>query len=45
MCFDYLAEYKKDQIENGLSASDEDYIFQNVRKNSKTFFKSKHRIL
>lgn len=33
VCFDYLMEYRKDQIAMGLPASDDDYIFQNVRRN------------
>lgn len=33
VCFDYLMEYRKDQIAMGLSANDDDYIFQNVRRN------------
>lgn len=33
VCFDYLNEYRKDQIKMGLPATDDDYIFQNVRRN------------
>lgn len=33
VCFDYLNEYRKDQIGMGLPAREEDYIFQNVRRN------------
>lgn len=33
VCFDYLIEYRQDQIAMGLPASDDDYIFQNVRRN------------
>lgn len=33
VCFDYLTEYRKDQINLGLLAKDDDYIFQNVRRN------------
>lgn len=33
VCFDYLMEFRKDQIAMGLPASDDDYIFQNVRRN------------
>ena len=32
VCFDLLSEYRRDQIGNGYSATDEDYIFQQVRK-------------
>lgn len=31
VCFDLLNEYRKDQIASGLPATDNDYIFQNVR--------------
>ncbi len=31
VCFDLLTEYRKDQISNGLPATDNDFIFQNVR--------------
>lgn len=33
VCFDYLMEYRKDQIAIGLTASDDDYIFKNIRSN------------
>ena len=31
VCFDFLNEYRNNQIERGLTASSEDYIFQNIR--------------
>ena len=31
VCFDLLTEYRKDQIINGLLATDDDFIFRNVK--------------
>lgn len=31
VCFDYLLEYRKIQVERGFNATDDDYIFQNIR--------------
>lgn len=31
VCFDFLVDYKKNQIEMGLPVGDDDYVFQNIR--------------
>ena len=33
VCFDYLLQYKNNQISLGFIPNDEDYIFQNIRSN------------
>lgn len=42
ICFDYLMEYRKAEIEYGLPASDDDYILQNVRVNIGTMWNPSH---